>query len=100
VLEPGDYATLAEDPPLFFFLLFEAAYGDTRGCRLGVLGSTIVAETLYQALAAHAGDHLPDAAMAQVLDRLFAGKVPETMPALLEYVADAAGLRNAMPAFL
>lgn len=100
VLEAGDYAALGEEPPLFFFLLFEAAYGDTRGCRLGVLGSTIVAETLYQALAAHAGDHLPDTAMQQVLDRMFAGKVPETMPELLQYVADAAGLRHATPAFL
>ncbi|WP_119422683.1 peroxidase family protein [Desertibaculum subflavum] len=100
VLESGDFATLAEEPPLFFFLLFEAAYGDTRGCRLGVLGSTIVAETLYQALAAHAGDYLPDAKMAEVLDRVFGGKVPETMPELLDYVADAAGLRDATPAFL
>jgi hypothetical protein len=100
VLEAGDYATLAEDPPLFFFLLFEAAYGDMRGTRLGVLGSTIVAETLYQALALHADDHLPEAAMGQVLDRLFDGQVPETMPQLLDYVADAAGLRNATPAFL
>lgn len=96
VLEPGDYAALAEDPPLFFFLLFEAAYGDTRGCRLGVLGSIIVAETLYRALAMHSGDD----AVAQVIDRLFAGKPPETMPQLLDYVADAAGLRNAVPAFL
>lgn len=100
VLQAEDFATLAEDPPLFFFLLFEAAYGDTRGCKLGVLGSTIVAETLYQALATHTGDHLPDAALNPVMDRLFKDGPPETMPALLEYVADAAGLRNAVPAFL
>ena len=42
-----DIATLAEDPPLPFFVRFEAAQAGTDGKRLGVLGSTILADVIY-----------------------------------------------------
>lgn len=47
---PADIAALAAEPPLPFYVMFEAEQ-ETEGTRLGVLGSVIVAETLYGALA-------------------------------------------------
>jgi hypothetical protein len=47
---PADVAALAADPPLPFYVMFEAEQ-ETEGTRLGLLGSLIVAETLYGALA-------------------------------------------------
>jgi hypothetical protein len=44
-----DIGVLASDPPLSFYVLFEAAH-DMGGRRLGALGSLILAETLYRAL--------------------------------------------------
>lgn len=57
-LSPEDAAAIAENPPLSFFVLFEAAHTlsdgtptrDGGGCKLGVLGSMIVAETMFGAL--------------------------------------------------
>ncbi|MCZ6664004.1 MAG: hypothetical protein O7B81_01730, partial [Gammaproteobacteria bacterium] len=46
---PDELDALSEDPPLYFFTLFEAAH-DKSGERLGVLGSTIVAEVMFSAL--------------------------------------------------
>ena len=48
-LRAEDIEHLAADPPLFLYVLFEAAH-DMDGRRLGVLGSIILAETLYRAL--------------------------------------------------
>jgi hypothetical protein len=48
-LSEQDIDNLASDPPLFLYVLFEAAH-DMDGKRLGVLGSVILAETLYKAL--------------------------------------------------
>jgi hypothetical protein len=48
-LSEHDIDNLASDPPLFLYVLFEAAH-DMDGERLGVLGSVILAETLYKAL--------------------------------------------------
>ena len=47
---PQDLSVLADDPPLLFFVLFEAAHTED-GLRLGVLGSVIVAEVFFRALA-------------------------------------------------
>jgi len=48
-LGDADIDALAEDPPLFLYVLFEAAQ-EMNGERLGTLGSLILAETLYRAL--------------------------------------------------
>jgi hypothetical protein len=48
-LSDEDIDYLASDPPLFFYVLFEAAR-DMSGKCLGTLGSFILAETLYRAL--------------------------------------------------
>ena len=47
--DPDDVSALAEDPPLPFFVLFEAA-AKHGGQRLGPLGSIIVAETIIAAM--------------------------------------------------
>ena len=49
--DPADVASIAQDPPLPFFILFEAADDpECRGMRLGVLGSILVAEVVLGAL--------------------------------------------------
>ncbi|RXT46639.1 peroxidase family protein [Bradyrhizobium betae] len=48
-LSGSDIDDLARDPPLFLYVLFEAAY-EMEGERLGVLASLVLAETLYGAL--------------------------------------------------
>ena len=47
-VEEDDLSALAIDPPLLFFLLFEA-YKDREslGCRLGRFGSVLVADPLF-----------------------------------------------------
>jgi hypothetical protein len=46
-----DMAAIAEDPPLPFFVLFDAWMDpDSQGCRLGRFGSILVAETLFTEL--------------------------------------------------
>lgn len=49
-LTDDDVSALSDDPPLFVYVLFEAA-SEMDGRQLGVLGSIILAETLYRALA-------------------------------------------------
>ena len=47
--EKGDVDRLVDDPPLPFFVLFEAQQA-AQGMTLGPIGSIIVAETIYGAL--------------------------------------------------
>ncbi len=71
-LGAGDIAALAVEPPLPFYVMFEAER-EAAGRHLGVLGSVLVAETLYGAMAR---DPLPAEAgggtLAAQLDRLCA----------------------------
>jgi hypothetical protein len=48
-LSEQDVDDIASDPPLLLYVLFEAA-DEMAGKRLGILGSILVAETLYKAL--------------------------------------------------
>jgi hypothetical protein len=101
-LSDEDMDYLAGDPPLFFYVLFEAAR-DMSGKRLGTLGSLILAETLYRALregnqwAPAQGAEIPDA--FEELGRVVFGRsglgpaieecMPDigTMAGLIAYVA-------------
>src|SRR4029078_5874842 len=49
-LTDADIETLSNDPPLPFFILFEAMQ-QMEGLQLGLLGSIIVSETIFGALA-------------------------------------------------
>ena len=105
-LTPADIETLSNDPPLPFFVLFEAMrQEEAKGLHLGLLGSIIVAEVIFGALAAArpngqsgslaelSGKHYPTNVFADVPDI-------ECMAELAEFTAETAGLQQAVPAFL
>ncbi len=103
-LSPGQIDALASDPPLGFFVLFEAAK-QADGTRLGTLGSIIVAEVLFQALGPDSGQALParlEAASTRYFGRNLLGAVPDIrdMSGLIAFAATSAGLDQAVPEFL
>ncbi len=91
-LTPADISALAAEPPLPFYVMFEAEH-EAEGKHLGVLGSIIVAETLYGALAR---DPLPSEQgggdLAAQLDRLCAEWLGAFRFRPLPAFADMAGL--------
>jgi hypothetical protein len=109
-LSAEDIETIASDPPLPFFILFEAMH-EAEGLCLGPLGSIIVSEVIFGALA---DNELPAgrgaASLADALAKLCSEYYPtnvfsevpeiERMDQLVEFTADIAGLRQAEPAFL
>jgi hypothetical protein len=109
-LSPEDIETIANDPPLPFFILFEAMQ-QAEGLCLGPLGSIIVSEVIFGALA---DNELPAgrgvASLAEALAELSSEYYPtnvfsevpeiERMDQLVEFTAEVAGLRQAVPAFL
>jgi hypothetical protein len=107
-LTDQDIETLSNDPPLPFFILFEAMQ-QTEGLQLGLLGSIIVAETIFGALASApqsaAGGTLAD--QLDLISREFylanvLQEIPEisNMAQLVEFTTEIADLRQAVPAFL
>ncbi len=111
-LTSEDIETLANDPPLPFFVLFEAMQQpDARGLRLGSLGSIIVSEVIFGALehnelpvarnARSLGDALAAISAQYYPTNVFEG-IPEIagMDQLVEFTAEIGDLRQAVPAFL
>ena len=107
-LTAEDIETLSNDPPLPFFILFEAMQ-QTEGLQLGLLGSIIVAETIFGALASApqsaAGGTLAD--QLDLISREFyltnvLQEIPEisSMAELVAFTTEIAGLQQAVPAFL
>jgi hypothetical protein len=106
----SDVAALAADPPLPFYVMFEAMH-DEAGLRLGRLGSLIVAEVLYRAMlddplpgevvTASLHDNLADLSR-RMLGRATLNAVPEIreMADLVGFIADQNGLHDATPAFV
>jgi hypothetical protein len=104
-LEPEDAQTLAADPPLPFFVLFEAER-ETGGQTLGRLGSIIVAEVLYalleeEPLAVGSGFNLAtelDAVAGSYGKGIFdiVSNI-KTMPALIQFIAGREEWRQAQP---
>jgi hypothetical protein len=107
-----DIATLSNDPPLPFFILFEAMQQpQAEGLCLGILGSIIVSEVIFGALASDPrpfrdgtgslADALADLSAAYYPTNIFTD-VPEIqgMDQLVEFVAEIAELRQAVPEFL
>ncbi|MDB5373183.1 MAG: hypothetical protein JWP04_1825 [Belnapia sp.] len=109
-LGDADVAALAADPPLPFYVLFEAEREADGEC-LGILGSVLLAETVHGALLR---DPLPaeqgKGGLATALDRLCAARLgqwrfPDSpvlhdMPGLVAFVARRLDLQTADPAFL
>lgn len=107
-LTDRDIETLSNDPPLPFFILFEAMQ-QMEGLKLGLLGSIIVSETIFGALASDpqsaGGGSLVD--RLNLISREFylanvLQEVPEisSMAELVEFTTEIAGLQQAVPAFL
>jgi len=111
-LKPADIETIANDPPLPFFVLFEAMQQDeAAGLHLGQLGSIIIAEVIFAALegarASVGYGAGPLTAQLAELSRNYYGanvfaEIPEIadMAQLVELTAEIAGLKQAVPAFL
>src|SRR6202040_4018114 len=110
-LTAEDIETIANDPPLPFFILFEAMrQPQAEGLCLGPLGSIIVSEVIFSAL----GDSAPpvghSGSLAEALAKVSAEYYPtnvfedvpeiERMDQLVEFTAEIADLRQAVPAFL
>jgi hypothetical protein len=111
-LTAEDVETLASDPPLPFFILFEAMrQPQAEGLCLGPLGSIIVSEVIFGALehheipagrgAASFADALAEISAEYFPTNVFAA-VPEIerMDQLVEFTAEIGGLQQAVPAFL
>jgi hypothetical protein len=110
-LTDSDMETLSNDPPLPFFILFEAMQQPESGLRLGPLGSIIVAEVIFGALQGETEslgdsttslvDALANLAVDHYSKNIFAD-VPdiERMDQLVEFIAEFGDLRQAVPAFL
>ena len=111
-LTSDDIETLANDPPLPFFILFEAMQQpQAEGLRLGPLGSIIVSEVIFSTLEnnvipiAHNASSLREA-LAAISAQYYPTNVFEDVPEiarmdqLVEFTADIGDLRQAVPAFL
>jgi len=109
-LNSEDVETLCNDPPLPFFILFEAMQQPlAEGRHLGPLGSVIVAEVIFAALASDPvsssggtlAEQLADLSSEYYPANVFQG-IPdiESMARLVEFTTEIAGLREAVPAFL
>jgi len=111
-LNSEDIETIANDPPLPFFILFEAMQQpQAEGLCLGPLGSIIVSEVIFGALAdnelpAGRGASSLAEALAELCREYYPTNVFEEIPEiermdqLVEFTAEIAGLRHAEPAFL
>ncbi|MEA2884640.1 MAG: hypothetical protein QOH32_3896 [Bradyrhizobium sp.] len=108
-LTTEDIETLANDPPLPFFILFEAMH-QSRGLGLGTLGSIIIAEVMFGALHSEAEFGAGAGSLAETLANLAVDAYPtnifadipdiERMDQLVEFIAELGDLRQAIPAFL
>lgn len=89
-ISAADVSQLAADPPLLFFILLEAAE-DQNGERLGTLGSVIVAEVIFRALAQAAHQAPISGLLAEgdataVATTVFGEDIPNSMPKLIDWL--------------
>jgi hypothetical protein len=80
----AEIESLSTDPPLAFYVLFEAE-ATQNSERLGVLGSAIIAEVIVAALTQ--GEEVIEKSVEDAtLVEIFGASVPESMPALIEFI--------------
>jgi Animal haem peroxidase len=106
-LDAEDISAISRDPPLCFFVQWEAMR-EADGLRLGPLGSIIVAETVFAALATPINEQFGRSGDISIEPDEF-GTVHrtqferlsqvQTMPDLISFVRDVCGLSHAVPAF-
>ena len=103
--DPAERDAIAENPPLLFYLLFEAAH-ETDGRSLGTLGSIIAADVFAGSLE-HSRDLVEDArdlasglTTAEAVEHVFGQAVPASMSDLIVAIAHALKLENVEPPFI
>lgn len=101
----ADANAIAADPPLAFFVLYEAER-EALGLTLGPLGGLIIADVMCAALehgplAVHVGDDQPArlTALSPSFAPVFANHPITTMPGLIRFVSDRHRLGGAIPGF-
>jgi hypothetical protein len=109
-LTAEDIETLSNDPPLPFFILFEAMWQpQAEGLCLGPLGSIIVSEVIFGALAGDPRSSSGGSLTDQLADLSreyypanFFQDIPDisSMAQLVEFTTEIAELQQAIPAFL
>ncbi|SLN76093.1 peroxidase family protein [Oceanibacterium hippocampi] len=82
-LPARDVETLSKDPPLLFYVLFEAEHLHNGEC-LGPLGSILLAEVLYGALLAT--EKQAGQVSGTIARAVFDGDIPDTMTAIKKFV--------------
>ena len=99
-LTAADVETLSNEPPLPFFVRFEAMH-QAEGRHLGTLGSIIVAEVIFGALATNPRQQLSEISQKYYPNDVFEG-IPDirSMAELAQFTAEIAELKEAEPAFL
>ena len=107
-LTTEDIETLSNDPPLPFFVLFEAMQ-QNQGLSLGLLGSIIVSEVIFGALAGDprsSGGGPLAGQLADLSSEYYAAnffqEIPDisSMTQLVRFTSEIAELQQAVPAFL
>lgn len=88
-----ELVNLSQVPPLLLFVLFEAAYTQ-GGSRLGILGSTIIADVVFGALNANRASIEGDPAVPVLANAIFGAAAPADMPAVIKYVKSQGGLAD------
>ncbi|TPN37082.1 hypothetical protein FKO01_07520 [Mesorhizobium sp. B2-3-3] len=95
----AESAELIENPPLFFWLLLEAAI-EQDGLCFGTIGSVIVGDVFMARFAASRATIEDDPITQDLVARLFPKGIPRTMPELILFVAATLNLGNAWPRFI
>jgi hypothetical protein len=108
-LTEADIETLSNEPPLPFFILFEAMRQPRAGLHLGLLGSIIVSEVIFGALASDprcANGGSLAGQLAAISREFYPANVLRDIPdissmaQLVEFTTEIAELQQAVPAFL
>ncbi|NJO32280.1 MAG: hypothetical protein HC869_03285 [Rhodospirillales bacterium] len=95
---PDELVSLSTNPPLLFFVLFEAAH-QHQGIRLGTLGSTILAEVFLISMRLNEDAIERDPAMPDLLRAVFGASFPTDapfpadMPGLIKFMKAEGGLK-------
>ncbi len=99
ILSASDISTIAKDPPFSFYVLFEAA-DESDGKHLGVLGSIIVAESVFKALQASGSETGQSGRVDRLMSRILGDEPVNDMAALITHTARLAGLEDTYPRFI
>jgi len=106
-LDADDITAISRDPPLSFYVQWEAMR-EADGLRLGPVGSIVVAETVFAALATPVDEQSGRAGAIAIGADDFGTAYPapferlsqaQTMPDLISFVRDVCGLSHTVPAF-